>query len=71
MAKVYKAHQILRIGLKDENAELNKDTKLLRERINQDVQKFLAKGGKVIHVPGFESTESLDRVSLTAMEQVA
>lgn len=62
MTKPYEPHQVftfIKRGV--ETPETQKKTAEIRANLNHDVEEFLANGGIVRTVPGYESTERDDR----------
>jgi len=57
MAKPNNIVRLLIRKVSDEEKLSRHDTKRLRENINNDVDAFIANGGTVQQVPGFESTQ--------------
>lgn len=62
MSKPYQPHQIFSfVRREDKTEEAVRKTAEVRENLNRDVEAFLAKGGQIDHVPGYETTERDDR----------
>ncbi len=67
----YKEHQRFRINNNDVFDGKRKDTKKLRENVSNDVETYLANGGTVETVPGFESTYDPKALEHRAMSGVS
>lgn len=62
MARPYEPHQVftfIKRGVETE--ETRKTTTEIRENLNRDIEVFLANGGKIVQIPGYEVSEQDDR----------